>query len=148
MTLSYGRYPRIPWLDGWLGRHGRELVSVRRWLHAYPELGNAEVGTTALLVEQLSAAGLAPKILPTGTGVYCDIGEGERAVALRADIDALPLTDTKTVPYRSTVSGVCHACGHDAHTAMLLGAGLALAAGPALPGRIAGRDRRRGAGWD
>jgi amidohydrolase len=59
--------------------------------------------------------------------VLCDIGAGERLVALRADLDALPVADTKDVPYRSQVEGVCHACGHDVHTAALVGAGLVLA---------------------
>jgi amidohydrolase len=75
-------------------------------------------------------------VLPSGTGVACDIGTGSRVVALRADIDALPLTDVKQVPYASTVAGVCHACGHDAHTAVVLGAALALTDAPDLGGRV------------
>ena len=74
-----------------------------------------------------------------GNGVICDIGSGERVVALRADLDALPLPDTKNVPYRSTVDNVCHACGHDVHTTILLGAGRVLAeldARGELPGRV------------
>jgi amidohydrolase len=79
---------------------------------------------------------LRPRVLPGGTGVLCDIGTGDGpVVALRADIDALPLTDQKAVAYRSSVEGVCHGCGHDAHTAILLGAAAALA-GRELPGRI------------
>jgi amidohydrolase len=112
------------------------VVATRRRLHAHPELSGAEHATTAFLVDRLAAAGLAPIVLPSGTGVICDVGTGPRAVALRADIDALPLTDAKPVPYRSTVDGVCHACGHDAHTAILLGTGLALASAPELPGRV------------
>jgi amidohydrolase len=125
-----------PWLEPWLTAHTAEVVAARRRLHAYPELARAEHATTAFLVERLAAAGLATDVLPSGTGLVCDIGTGPRTVALRADIDALPLTDVKPVPYRSTVEGVCHACGHDAHTAILLGTGLALASAPALPGRV------------
>src|SRR5690606_40036592 len=75
---------------------------------------------------------------PRRNGVICDIGEGDRVVALRADLDALPIQDVKQVDYRSTVPGVTHACGHDVHTAILLGAGKALAQLAAtgdLPGR-------------
>ena len=125
-----------PWLDRWLAAHATDLVAVRRRLHRRPELGYAEHETTALLVERLTAAGLAPRVLPSGTGVVCDIGSGSRVVALRADIDALPLTDVKTVPYASTVPGVCHACGHDAHTAIVLGAALTLTGAPDLGGRV------------
>jgi amidohydrolase len=127
---------QAPWLDRWLAGHATDLVAVRRRLHSRPELADAEHETTALVAERLVAAGLAPRVLPCGTGVVCDIGTGSRVVALRADIDALPLTDVKQVPYASTVPGVCHACGHDAHTAVVLGAALALAAGPVLPGRV------------
>jgi amidohydrolase len=84
-------------------------------------------------------AGLKPRLLSRGNGVICDVGTGDRVIALRADLDALPLPDTKDVPYRSTVAGVCHACGHDVHTTILLGAGLALAqldAKGELPGRV------------
>jgi amidohydrolase len=77
--------------------------------------------------ERLAAAGLETRVLPGGTGVLCDIGSGERLVALRADLDALPIPDSKDVPYRSLVDGVCHACGHDVHTSVLVGAGLVLA---------------------
>ena len=64
-------------------------------------------------------------MLPSGTGVVCDIGSDGPLIALRADIDALPISDEKDVPYRSTVEGMCHGCGHDAHTAILLGRGRA-----------------------
>ena len=117
-----------PVSDAWLADCGDELVAVRRDLHAHPELGNQEHRTTALLVERLSAAGLSPKVLSRGTGLVCDVGSGGGPiVVLRADIDALPLQDEKLVPYRSTVPGLCHACGHDVHTSAVLGAGLALA---------------------
>ena len=104
-----------------------ELVAFRRDLHAHPELSWAEVRTTRVLRERLMAAGLSPQVLPGGTGLTCDIGSGPRAVALRADLDALPILDGKSAPYASTVPGVCHACGHDVHATTVLGAGLVLA---------------------
>ena len=104
-----------------------ELVAIRRDLHAHPELSWAEFRTTELLRERLIAAGLAPTVLQGGTGLVCDIGEGSRTVALRADIDALPVVDGKDVPYASTVAGVSHACGHDVHTVVVLGAAIVLA---------------------
>jgi amidohydrolase len=124
--------------DAWLAGHEAELSVVRRTLHAHPELGRREYETTALVAGRLEQAGLSPKVLDAGTGLVCDVGPGDGpVVVLRADIDALPLTDEKDVPYRSQVPGVCHACGHDVHTSALLGAGLALAqAADRLPGRV------------
>jgi len=140
LAVATGSAPdATPWLDSWLARHESDLVAVRRKLHAHPELSGSERGTTALLVDRLRRAGLAPRVLPGGTGLICDVGTGAGMVALRADLDALPLVDAKPVPYRSTVSGVCHACGHDAHSAVVLGTGLVLAraaAAGALPGRV------------
>ncbi|ARP74317.1 amidohydrolase [Streptomyces pluripotens] len=112
-----------------------ELVGFRRDLHMHPELGNQEFRTTAAIKERLERAGLRPRVLATGTGLVCDIGfaEGEQRpavplLALRADIDALPIPDTKTdCPYRSTVPDRAHACGHDVHTTVVLGTGLVLA---------------------
>jgi amidohydrolase len=129
------------WLDGWLRANTAELVTWRRHLHAHPELGHAEHETTAFVAEALSRAGLTPRRLPKGTGLICDIGPdgpGVPCIALRADLDALPLPEATGLPYASTVDSVAHACGHDAHTAILLGTALALASAPphALPGRI------------
>lgn len=108
-----------------------ELVAFRRDLHMHPELGNQEFRTTAAIKARLEEAGLAPHVLAGGTGLICDIGtwDGVRPMlALRADIDALPIPDTKLgVPYRSTVPDRAHACGHDVHTTVVLGAGLVLA---------------------
>jgi amidohydrolase len=127
-------------LDAFLAHHEDRLIAFRRDLHMHPELGFAEQRTTQRIIEQLSAAGLRPVSLPKGTGVLCDIGPADGpVVALRADIDALPLMDEKDVPYRSTVPGVAHACGHDVHTTMLVGAGRFLAqqaAAGLLPGRV------------
>jgi amidohydrolase len=124
------------WLDGWLAAHADDVVGWRRSLHSVPELGRAERRTTALVSQLLLAAGLEPRTLPGGTGLVCDIGYGDRCVALRADLDALPLQEDTGLPFASTVDGVMHACGHDAHTAVVLGAGLALASAPNLPGRV------------
>ena len=124
------------WLDSWLALHAGDVVGWRREIHSLPELGRAERRTTELIARQLTAAGLHPRPLPSGVGLVCDIGYGERCVALRADLDALPMQEDTGLPFASTVNGVMHACGHDAHAAMLLGAGLALAAAPELPGRV------------
>ncbi|KOT95226.1 MULTISPECIES: M20 family metallopeptidase [Streptomyces] len=115
-----------------------ELVAFRRDLHMHPELGNQEFRTTAAIKERLERAGLTPRVLPIGTGLVCDIGTGTesgqwsggpRMLALRADIDALPIPDSKTdCAYRSQVPDRAHACGHDVHTAVVLGTGLVLAA--------------------
>ncbi|MFF4524936.1 amidohydrolase [Streptomyces bluensis] len=108
-----------------------ELVAFRRDLHMHPELGNQEFRTTAAIKARLEKAGLRPRVLETGTGLLCDIGDwdgGRPVLALRADIDALPIPDMKVdSPYRSTVPDRAHACGHDVHTSVVLGAGLVLA---------------------
>ena len=126
-------------LDRWLAARGAELIAIRRHIHAHPEPSHSEFDTAALVARELAVAGLSPQLLPKGNGVICDIGEGDRLIAFRADLDALPLQDTKDVPYRSTVPNVAHACGHDVHTTVLLGLGLALAQldeQGELPGRI------------
>ncbi|MFJ6511027.1 amidohydrolase [Streptomyces sp. NPDC091406] len=108
-----------------------ELIAFRRDLHMHPELGNQEFRTTAAIKDRLEKAGLKPQVLAVGTGLMCDVGEWDGVtpmLALRADIDALPIPDTKAgVPYRSTVPDRAHACGHDVHTTTVLGAGLVLA---------------------
>ncbi|MGZ4688854.1 MAG: amidohydrolase [Acidimicrobiia bacterium] len=132
-------------LDAFLDGHLEELITFRRELHAHPELSGEEHETTSRVAERLRVAGLAPRILPCGTGLICDLpaaraGSGDGLVALRADLDALAMIDETTVPYRSQVPGVAHACGHDVHTTVVLGAGLALtrllAADGAPPGSV------------
>src|ERR1700683_3561244 len=141
-------------LDAFLAGHQAELVDFRRDLHAHPEIGYHEHRTTRRIKLRLEAAGLRPRVLPKGTGLLVDIGSNldrgglagsssqvgaEPVVGLRADLDALPLSDEKNVPYRWTVPNACHACGHDVHTTVLLGTGLFLArtaAAGALPGRV------------
>ena len=107
-----------------------DVVAVRRDLHAHPEIAFTETRTTDVICTHLRSFGLHPQVLPSGTGVRCDVGSDRPLIALRADIDALPLADQKDVPYRSTVPDMCHGCGHDAHTAMLLAAAEHLAADP------------------
>ncbi len=120
--------------DAWLAAHGDDLVEWRRHMHRYPELGRQEYATTQFVAERLADAGLNPKVLPGGTGLVCDLGpDGEPRVALRADMDALPMAERTGAPYESTMPNVAHACGHDAHTAILLGTALVLASVPELP---------------
>lgn len=116
-----------------------ELIELRRDLHAHPELARAEVRTTRLVRERLESIGLTCRVLPGGTGLITEIGSGKRTIAVRGDIDALPISDEKDVPYRSTVAGVSHACGHDVHAAALLGTALVfndLEREGMLPGRV------------
>jgi amidohydrolase len=105
-----------------------ELVDLRRDLHAHPELAWEEERTTALVAKRLDEEGVRVRLLPR-SGLIAEVGETDGpAVALRADLDALPVEDLGAQPWASTVPGVAHACGHDVHTAALVGAGLALAA--------------------
>ena len=120
--------------ESWLAAHYDDLVAWRRHIHRHPELGRQEFATTQFVADRLVEAGLNPKALPGGTGLICDFGPAHAPrIALRADMDALPMAERTGAPYASTVPGVAHACGHDAHTAMLLGAATALAGAPELP---------------
>ncbi|MFE7419803.1 M20 family metallopeptidase [Rhodococcus sp. NPDC057529] len=121
-------------VDKWILAHTDELSQWRRHIHANPELARHEYATTEFVATRLAAAGLSPELLPGGTGLTCDLGpsDGPR-IALRADMDALPLQELTGATYSSTVPGVSHACGHDAHTTILLGTGLALSEIPDLP---------------
>jgi len=127
-----------PFLDA----HRAELVAFRRHLHAFPELSNEERESTDLVAQRLRAAGLEPRLLPSGCGLVCDVGGGDGPiVALRGDLDALAMDDETDSSYRSQRPGIAHACGHDVHTTVVLGAGLALAAladhdPAAVPGRV------------
>ncbi|MFI6264518.1 amidohydrolase [Micromonospora sp. NPDC051006] len=137
-----GSHPLPFELDNLLALRVPGLIATRRHIHAHPELSGNEFATATLIARELSLAGLNPRMLPKGNGVLCDINgrpDGP-VVALRADIDALPLTDVKDVPYRSTVDGVCHACGHDVHTSIMLGVGMLLGQLAAL-GELDGRVR-------
>lgn len=116
-------------LDAAIERLTPKMVSVRRYLHAHPEPSGEEFATTNYLRDQLEAANVRFKILPSGRGIICDRVGTDTVTpkfALRADIDALRMQDEKTVSYRSQIANLTHACGHDAHAAMALGAVLAL----------------------
>lgn len=106
--------------------HEEALVDLRRDLHLNPELSWREVRTTRLVGEWVGRAGWRTIDLPR-TGLVAEIGEDGPVVALRADLDALPVPDLTDDPWASSVEGVTHACGHDVHTSALVGAGLALA---------------------
>lgn len=107
-----------------------QLHGIRRHLHAHPELSHAERATTDTVVRHLEALGLRPVRMPR-TGAYCDIPGSDPAlapIALRADMDALGIQELTDLPFRSTVDGVSHACGHDVHMTCVLGAAMALVA--------------------
>ncbi len=123
LILPHGMLARV---SRAVEHHTGEMVYMRRWLHARPELSRFEHETTAALRERLVAEGLEPRVLPSGTGLLCDIGRSGPMLAIRADIDALSMEETTDAPYRSIHAGSCHACGHDVHTSIVLGAGLVL----------------------
>jgi len=109
-------------------KHQEAILADRRYLHAHPELSGQEVNTAAYIAEKLREMGLEPQTGVGGHGVVALIrGRGPgKCVGLRADIDALPIRETTGLPYASQNPGVMHACGHDTHTAALLGAARAL----------------------
>ncbi len=101
----------------------QQLIDIRRHIHRHPELSGEEVQTTADIREWLEAADIRILNFPNlATGVIAEIGTGESLVALRADIDALPVQEETGLPFASEIAGKMHACGHDFHTASLLGA--------------------------
>lgn len=100
------------------------LVEIRRDLHRHPELGYEELRTSGVVQRELTEAGVSFKAgLAGGTGVAAHLpGQAPRATALRADMDALPIIEQSGKPWASTIHGRMHACGHDGHTALLIGA--------------------------
>ena len=122
----------------WLTTHEEEIIQWRRHFHQHPEVSGKEFETQKKIMEILKSMGIESKKI-AGTGVIADIvGNKEgKTVAIRADIDALAMSDEICQPYQSQNEGVCHACGHDGHTAGLLGlAGAFQACKDDLPGRI------------
>ena len=118
----------------------QEIVSIRRHLHSNPELSFEEHSTASYIEKTLDSFGIKDYERVGGTGVtFCIDGNGEgKTIALRADIDALPISEQNDVPYKSNVDGVMHACGHDVHTASLLGAAKILST---LKGEFNGKIR-------
>jgi len=113
---------QLPIIKEIIEKHNHSIVALRRHFHTYPELSAQEFNTQQKIMDELSALGLKPQKIAV-TGVIADL-QGTlpgKTVAIRADIDALELQDECGKPYQSQNPGVCHACGHDGHTAMLIG---------------------------
>ena len=106
-----------------------EVIEMRRWLHRHPELSQQEYGTMNYVADRLREMGLEPRTGIGKTGCMATIRGGidpdGYCIGLRADYDALPLTEATGLPFASENPGVMHACGHDMHTSSLLGAALA-----------------------
>lgn len=105
-------------------KYAKDVVDMRRHIHANPELSYQEFNTATYVASQLKSFGLTPKEEVAKTGLVVEIkgkNPDKKMVALRADMDALPIQEANDVPYKSKKTGVMHACGHDVHTASLLG---------------------------
>lgn len=117
-------------IDASIDRRLPQLIEFRRKLHAAPEASGEERQTTAAVAELLKAAGLPPRVMRGGVGVVAEFPLGDErsasTIALRAELDCVRVGDEKRVPYASKHAGLCHACGHDAHTAIVFGAFSAL----------------------
>jgi amidohydrolase len=116
----------------------KELVTLRRDIHRHPELGYQEKRTSTLVRLHLEALGLEPRVMGGGTGVAALV-EGKapgKTLMVRCDLDALPVLEESNVPYRSVNEGVMHACGHDFHTAILLGTAKELVRGRPARGTV------------
>ncbi len=110
-----------------------QLVAWRRDIHMHPELGFEEQRTARLVADNLNAMGVEVQTGVGVTGVVGYLGDGGPVIGIRADMDALPIQEKNDVPYASRTPGVMHACGHDAHTAILLGAAKLLSEMPQRP---------------
>ena len=105
-------------------QYAPDFIAIRHHLHAHPELSYQEFETSQFVQQQLTRMGIPFQVM-AGTGVVGLLkgnNADSRVIALRADMDALPIEEENEVPYRSTNAGVMHACGHDVHTTVLLGA--------------------------
>ncbi|MDD5676238.1 MAG: amidohydrolase [Chitinivibrionales bacterium] len=113
-----------------------DIVKVRRHIHAFPELSGREYNTAQFIYHQLLKAGLSPRFYAEKRGVAATLKNGRgKTIVLRADCDALPISEKTRISYRSKNDGIMHACGHDMHTAALIGAARVL---NMLRGRISG----------
>jgi len=101
----------------------KSLIALRRRLHQYPEVGNQEYRTTALLKRELQRLGLKIVDGHAATGLWAELNTGREGpvIAIRTDIDALPVVEETGLPFASKIKGTMHACGHDAHMAVLIG---------------------------
>ncbi len=115
-----------------------QIIAWRRDFHMHPELGFQEVRTAGKVAETLRAMGLEVTTGVGKTGVVATLGEGKPVIGIRADMDALPILEANAVDYASQTEGVMHACGHDSHTAILLGVAQMLST---MPDRPAGEVR-------
>ena len=124
----FNRSDRMSAIDA-IRRDQDALVAIRHDIHAHPELGMEEHRTAELVARKLEEWGIEVHRGVGGTGVVGVLraGSGNRAIGLRADMDALPMSEMTGLPFSSTVPGKMHACGHDGHTTMLLGAAKYLA---------------------
>lgn len=113
-----------------------ELIEIRRKIHRHPEFGFEEFKTSRLVCGVLAHLGIPHRLGVARTGVIAEIGQGKPIIALRADMDALPVTERTRLPFASQVPGMMHACGHDAHTAALLGAAVLLREMPLSNGTV------------
>lgn len=113
------------------------MIAWRRAIHEHPELGFEELNTAKLVAEALREMGIEAEVGVGRTGVVARLGNGEgRKIGIRADMDALPIQEAVDLPFKSKVAGKMHACGHDAHTAMLLGVAQLLKDTPDLSGEV------------
>jgi amidohydrolase len=117
-------------LEELIDQRQESLVQLRRRIHAAPEASGQERATTSLIAGLLREAGLEPRVMHDGVGVIVDVdlgAPGSSRIALRAELDCVSVDDDKQVAYASTKPGLCHACGHDAHSTIVLAATLAIA---------------------
>ncbi|HEX6566784.1 MAG TPA: amidohydrolase, partial [Chthoniobacterales bacterium] len=124
-------------LDKYLEEAEPKLIAYRRQIHQYPDLSGQERNTARFISQVLAGAAIPHRIAADGCGIFTEIirssDPAAPVIALRADIDALPIQEETNIPFRSNNPGVMHACGHDAHAAMLLTTALALKQEDNLP---------------